>query len=1200
METKFPNVERSAPGDIILEEVIISGSGNNTRIIANAVAQKPSQLSHEILSLLSKRETQEQRLTSDQHAGESRDATIDVHAEDDEHNLEKLKHVVAKYEPQKITSGIAKRKVVVAPIDIYDTRVINDGKAAESTTTESTTDLDNTYHEVLRNVSHEIPQLTMNNAGITLSPYPSQEMKNLKQIPTLEATIRTLTDDGTEQPSHSNIDPSYALSALKKKKLLLKKYTQPSYTITASPRASSDEESRLDESTADINESTISKEHSHVVNGNPKLRNEPSTLSSLNVSLDPTGESGNHREWNVEDPSSQIPLSPKSPTVLQSSNHVLNADNLNKKQPSLQTVFNSLHLPLKYNKVPRPFSISVIDPPQLPNAATNIKNVATAYKKPSSSLTDVTHQIVHPASTVLPFVLPTEQFSTPLARHYVPIKRGNHDFKSNGIYTTATTFNAKSPGEGIAVSQKPAPYANAIDTTKIPVVAVNGHQSPNYYFVTENPMEQKTVATSFATTYIPSQPPVTRILQRRKEPQDVAHNTEFVSRVASSDDKTNLNANPAIALYNKFAGLYSIPTTDVPNVLHASQAIAQDYENFKQPSLLAQQASALPYKTRGAISLKPIPPALLKPRPIASAKPLAPYFDYSLLLPQQPGAGKLIGEGGEKIVGKSEPSRVGDKIEGDTANDKSTLGNYQTQINHGAYKIHEDVRATPNAHEIHETPSKRKQSHNEDPYYQRSRDDEREDEYRRRQDKNDGEDGGSKNVRNENDEEDAGETRDDEHKTRENKDKNDDNYHRYDKFKYDRDNSEGEQRKQQHNGAERYDGEERPRDKYDRDIGVNHELTDGLRYDENDEEYRSDRYEQQKSARDGRYGEKSRRDREKEEHEDDSATELVAGRAEDQRAREQHGKYQKIRNNNGDKRIYYSHLTSPTDSLRQAQQKDEEYGEIKPKHVHEEYQQQKRVKDDYRDLKQEDNGSKGHGNEQEHGETQDHAHKEHHDEKKHGEDHKFEAGDGGEHEEEHHKHEGEKGDKGYKVWHEDEKAAKGHHDKEHSNKEYDEKVGEEKKHNEESGYHEDHNHDEKGEKTAEFGEKGEHKKGHSTKGEHSVHKKDEYEKKTVFFDEFHDDGEMEKHGEHHLEHKLEKGGHEKKAHHDIVDHEEKHGKQQKYEKGSHHHEDDGHKVHEGHDHHYDHDHKYGEKGGHEHGKKWSFKKGDDGGHKHNR
>jgi len=50
---------------------------------------------------------------------------------------------------------------------------------------------------------------------------------------------------------------------------------------------------------------------------------------------------------------------------------------------------------------------------------------------------------------------------------------------------------------------------------------------------------------------------------------------------------------------------------------------------------------------------------------------------------------------------------------------------------------------------------------------------------------------------------------------------------------------------------------------------------------------------------------------------------------------------------------------------------------------------------------------------------------------------------------------------------------------------------------------------------------------------------DEYEKNTEFFDEFHEDGGVEKHGEHHHDHESEKGGHEKKGHHDGADHEEK-------------------------------------------------------------
>lgn len=117
-ETKLPSVERTAPGEIILEEVIISGNGKNTRIIANAVAEEPSKLGREILSLLSKRKDHERRLVSDQDVGESQAATI-VHVEDDEDDLERLKRVVAKYEPQKIASRIAKRKIVDASADIH-------------------------------------------------------------------------------------------------------------------------------------------------------------------------------------------------------------------------------------------------------------------------------------------------------------------------------------------------------------------------------------------------------------------------------------------------------------------------------------------------------------------------------------------------------------------------------------------------------------------------------------------------------------------------------------------------------------------------------------------------------------------------------------------------------------------------------------------------------------------------------------------------------------------------------------------------------------------------------------------------------------------------------------------------------------------------------------------------------------------------
>lgn len=100
---------------IILEEVIITGSGNGTRVIANAVAEDASTIGDEILSLLSKREIQRSerpKQTSsnlDQDAAQSR-TTVNVDVNEDD--LERLKHVIAKYEPQRITSRKTKRKII--------------------------------------------------------------------------------------------------------------------------------------------------------------------------------------------------------------------------------------------------------------------------------------------------------------------------------------------------------------------------------------------------------------------------------------------------------------------------------------------------------------------------------------------------------------------------------------------------------------------------------------------------------------------------------------------------------------------------------------------------------------------------------------------------------------------------------------------------------------------------------------------------------------------------------------------------------------------------------------------------------------------------------------------------------------------------------------------------------------------------------
>lgn len=96
---------------VILEEVIIAGSGNNTRVIANAIAEDVSKLDDDVLSLLSasKREIQRGRRSNfDQDAAETRDGSI--HA-DEEDELELMSRVIAKYEPQRLTSGKIKRKI---------------------------------------------------------------------------------------------------------------------------------------------------------------------------------------------------------------------------------------------------------------------------------------------------------------------------------------------------------------------------------------------------------------------------------------------------------------------------------------------------------------------------------------------------------------------------------------------------------------------------------------------------------------------------------------------------------------------------------------------------------------------------------------------------------------------------------------------------------------------------------------------------------------------------------------------------------------------------------------------------------------------------------------------------------------------------------------------------------------------------------
>ncbi|KAL7303187.1 hypothetical protein TKK_0004390 [Trichogramma kaykai] len=195
---------------------------------------------------------------------------------------------------------------------------------------------------------------------------------------------------------------------------------------------------------------------------------------------------------------------------------------------------------------------------------------------------------------------------------------------------------------------------------------------------------------------------------------------------------------------------------------------------------------------------------------------------------------------------------------------------------------------------------------------------------------------------------------------------------------------------------------------------------------------------------------------------------------------------------------------------------------------------------------------------------------------------------------EHHDENGvEEDEKSHKDYDEHERhrdTEKGHLDKASHDREYKEKEAGRKKHDDESGYEAKREKGEKGEKKASFSEKGEHNKGHNTKGEHVVHKKDEFNKKTEFFEETHDDGSYDKEGAHHSEYRRAKGGRFDKGRAGGGEHRERHGKKAHREEGHRRERAKGH----GHDsaesrHNRQHE-KHGKKAREESAKKWHAKK----------
>jgi len=95
---------------VILEQVVISGSGNGTRVNVDAVARDFTQIEDDILTLLQKRERRHAGRPSRSNRAADQSRIVDVR--NDEIDFQGLDRAIAGYEPRRIISRKAKRKIV--------------------------------------------------------------------------------------------------------------------------------------------------------------------------------------------------------------------------------------------------------------------------------------------------------------------------------------------------------------------------------------------------------------------------------------------------------------------------------------------------------------------------------------------------------------------------------------------------------------------------------------------------------------------------------------------------------------------------------------------------------------------------------------------------------------------------------------------------------------------------------------------------------------------------------------------------------------------------------------------------------------------------------------------------------------------------------------------------------------------------------
>lgn len=834
---------------------------------------------------------------------------------------------------------------------------------------------------MLKNISRKAPELSLNNPDVTLNPYLSQATK---QIYVPEVTIRPAANDGAEK-SQSEIDSSFASPTLSKKsKKLPKKYLQLNRTATT-PRFSSVEGSKSDERSVRIKESSAPA--FRTFNGKTKPKNGSLPVPPTNVQFDigSTEKPKSRRGWNVQD--SSIQAKPRFTLRLNNSNsnNIVNVNNLKSLNVS-----KDVQLPSRYNIAPRPFSA-------LPSSNPLVVTTNAPHRKPSLPPTGFRHQqqITRSSANVLPLVLPTDLFNPSSTRRYVPIKRTNLEGNSATIVST----EASPVRERTTLADYNAVYSAIIGATKNPLVTVNSQQSYSpsvYYGTTKSPTERTVTKTNFAT-YIPSQTSASYNVQQRKDSQ-VTHGNDFLPRTASynSPEKSSLNENPGIALYNKFASLYS---TNVPNVFNTPKAITQDFKQPAQPS--QQQVFTLPRAT-----LTPLTPTLLKVRPIISSKPV-PYYDSRLLVSQD---GKYNTNNAESDEA-SEPEDADRTEKEDDENDET--GKYKAEINRKVYKVYKTPKTQHEKENREEEEEEPQQSRN---YGYQDKDKPRKYDENIEGNKNDNRREKYKNVRHENnDDEEVGETEEEEYvSTGKSEDEDSDAPRQHNKYEYDRNFDEKRGEKPRYDYKKNKKPKDR-RDKYESDIELrfenNNEYLESLYNDDDDEvregskEYR-DRFDKKKLAGDNRY----KKNRKYGESEDESVAENkpFVQQSKNRHAYKQDKIYEVEQSDNGDERKYH-YQVSPRKVL---------FDSPREKHTREEYHPQ-RVESDHRDHPGHESGNQDDAKAEEHdhvhGETQEHAethkHEEHHGKKKGGGNHKFEEGGGEEHGQEHHGHEGEKGEK---------------------------------------------------------------------------------------------------------------------------------------------------------------------------------------------